>query len=303
MEMYNSAINYLTTYNTNGIYFIGISFGGGYTTGAWAQGSSGGIYSIYEAVTASGVTFSYTEYSATSETTVDTQNGVGNGTLIYGNGSNGDQSFNCIVFDIEQPIGTSSSGIDFINLFDYIKNNPNSNFYNSGVTIIVSISHSCSEGIGSNVCSQIYQGYNGTSYIGVYDYISPQLYTQNLGTTNEYCANYQILWSDFVSDIQMNPIFMTYGTSMILPSINFNTLLTTGGSNAGLSPNLYYYQSVGNSVPLTTADGRPSGTQIINYSTDNGAEGFFNTIFSTSGSIGGSIQWVNGTIGSITPST
>jgi hypothetical protein len=60
---------------------------------------------------------------------------------------------------------------------------------------------------------------------------------------------------------------------------------------------------VGNSAPLTTADGLASGIQIINYSTDNGAEGFFNTIFSTSGSIGGSIQWVNGTIGSITPST
>jgi hypothetical protein len=299
MEMYDSAINYLTKYNTSGEYYIAISFGGGSSTGAWAQGSSGGIYSIYEAVTADGSGFTYTEYSATSETSVDTQTGVGTGALIYGNGSDNKQSFNCIVFDIEDPSGTSSSGIDFINLFDYIKNNPNSNFYNSGVTIIVTISHSCSNAMGSAVCSQIYQGYNGQTYIGVYDYISPQLYTQNLGTTNEYCANYQILWSDFVSDMKVNPMFTTYGISMLLPSINFNTLLTTGGSNVDTSPNLYYYQSKSNTDPLTVSDGLASGDIAINYPTDNGAQGFFNVIFSTSGSIGGSIQWVNGTITNI----
>lgn len=151
--------------------------------------------------------------------------------------------------------------------------------------------------IGGDVCRQIYQGYNGQNYIGVYDYISPQLYTQNIGSTNEYCDNYQITWSAFVSYMGKNPMFKKYGMAMILPSLNFNSLNTTGGSNDSNPPNLYYYQSVGNNAPITKEGGRPSGTEIIPYKVDSGANPFFNAIFGKSGvNTGGSIQWVNGAL-------
>ena len=84
---------------------------------------------------------------------------------------------------------------------------------------------------------------------------------------------------------------------MILPSLNFNSLESTGGINNGNAPNLYFYQSVGNNAPITISDGLASGIYTIDYSIDNGAIGFYNTIFgSTSELLGGSIQWINGNI-------
>jgi hypothetical protein len=293
IDMYQSCLNYFNYYSVNN-YLIGLCFGGGNANGAWGQGSSGGIYSIYQAVTLPGVGFSYNEYNASSASISGQQSGAGTGILLYGNTSS--NKFNCLVFDIEDGIGSSSSGIDFINLFDYIKNNPNSTFYNSDVIIVVSMSHSCSQMIGGDVCRQIYQGYNGSEYIGVYDYVSPQLYTQNMGSTNEYCANYQIVWSDFINYMNMNPMFQAYGLTMILPSINFNSLTNTGGTNDGNAPNLYYYQSVGNNAPISNDGGLASGTQIINYSADFGANPFFNVIAKSNTNIGGSIQWVNGAL-------
>ena len=84
IQMYESSINYLINYTTNTINtntpnipsLIGISFGGGNTAGAWGQGTSGGIYSIYEATTTLGATFSYTEYSVEGDV-CNTQTGVG----------------------------------------------------------------------------------------------------------------------------------------------------------------------------------------------------------------------------------
>ena len=297
INLYQSSLNYFDHYGISK-YLIGICFGGGNANGAWGQGILGAIYSIYQAVTNYGVKFSYYEYNASSEKQGSKMTGVGYGSLIYGKKTKKSvNEFNCLVFDIEDGIGTSSSGIDFINLFDYIKNNPNSTFYNTDVVIIVSMSHSCSQMIGGDVCRQIYEGYNGQVYIGAYDYISPQLYTQNIGSTNEYCDNYQIVWSAFVSYMGKNPMFKKYGISMLLPSLNFNSLNTTGGSNDSNSPNLYYYQSVGNNAPITNDGGRASGTEIIPYTSDYGANPFFNAIFGKNNkNTGGAIQWVNGAL-------
>ena len=50
--------------SASGTYLIGLCFGGGGSvTGSWNTGSSGAIYSIYEAVTKPGTSFSYTDYS------------------------------------------------------------------------------------------------------------------------------------------------------------------------------------------------------------------------------------------------
>ena len=120
---------------------------------------------------------------------------------------------------------STSSATDFLNLFQYIKTNKNSVFYNNPPIIMVSISHSCSENIGPTVISELLSA--NPSY---YDYISPQLYTCNLGTTNEYCANSYIPWcpswssesgtSTFTKLLSSNSTYSTCGLNMIIPSIN-----------------------------------------------------------------------------------
>lgn len=63
----------------------------------------------------------------------------------------------------------------------------------------------------------------------------------------EYCANYNILWTDtgsndsFVYYLKQNSNYAIYGTSMILPSLFANNLLNTGGSNNSNPPNLCFY--------------------------------------------------------------
>lgn len=77
-----------------------------------------------------------------------------------------------------------------------------------------------------------------------------------------------------------------------LPSLNYNYLLNTCGSNGSNPPNLYFYQSSSNNInpPVPTA----SGWKTITYQTDVGANDFFNNIFGLGlGNLGGSIQWVN----------
>lgn len=283
-NMYSNAMNY---FKSNGVenFLISLCFGGGLdTTGGWNTGYNGAIYSIYEACTKKGVNFSYTETE-----TGNSLNGVGSGLLDY--------SYNSFTFDIEtwsSAFSSGSSGTDFLNLFNYIKTNPNSNFYTYEMVIIVSIAHSCSNfnGTGQKVISEIL-GDKTKSY----DFISPQLYTQNVGSMVEYCANYNILWTDtgsndsFVYYLSQNTNYAIYGTSMILPSLFTNNLLNTGGSNNSNPPNLYFYQSSStSSPPIVTA----SGWKQIDYTVDNGATNFFNTLFNSTNDLGGSLQWNNG---------
>jgi hypothetical protein len=283
-NMYVNAMNYFKN-NSIENFLISLCFGGGLsTTGGWDTGYNGAIYSIYEACTKKNIAFTYTETE-----TGNTLNGVGTGTLDY--------SYNSFTFDIETwgaSSSTGSSGQDFLNLFNYIKHNPNSNFDTYEMIIIVTIAHSCSNynGTGQNVISQILMDQSNS-----YDFISPQLYTQNVGTMVEYCANYNILWTtgsndDFVYYLSKNSNYSLYNTSMILPSLFNNQLLNSGGSNNNNSPNLYFYQSSSTSSnpPIATA----SGWKQINYNVDTGSTSFFNTLFNTTVGLGGSVQWING---------
>ena len=286
-NMFLNALNYFKINNVQN-YLISLCFGGGVPeTGGWNTGYNGAIYSIYEACTNLNVPFSYIETE-----TGNTLNGIGTGVL--------DNSYNSFTFDIEtwssSKSGTGSSGQDFLNLFNYIKYNPKSNFYTQEMIIIVTISHSCSNynGTGQKVISSILMDNSGS-----YDFISPQLYTQNVGTMVEYCANYNILWyntgsnDNFSYYLSQNSNYKIYGISMILPSLFNNSLLNSGGSNNLQSPNLYFYQSSSNSInpPIATA----SGWKQINYNIDTGANAFFQTIFNIStNNTGGSIQWING---------
>lgn len=286
INMYTNAKNYFVSNNITN-YLLSLCFGGGLSnTGGWDTGMSGAVYSIYEACTKKGVQFSYEETG-----TGNTLTGTGTGVLDY--------SYNSFTFDLETwgySSNSGSTGKDFINLFNYIKTNQNSTFYSWEMIIIVTIAHSCSNynGTGQQVISELLMDSTGS-----YDFISPQLYTQNVGTTNEYCANYNILWSNtgsndnFVYYLSQNKNFIKYGLGMILPSLSYNYLLNSGGSNDSNPPNLYFYQSSSNDInpPIATA----SGWKQINYQIDNGACSFFNSIFNLSDvDLGGSIQWING---------
>jgi hypothetical protein len=263
-------------------WLISLSFGGGNSSGGFYTGTGGAIYSIYQAVTKSGVYFSYTETR-----TGASLSGTGTGTLT--------NVYNSLFFDIE--VG-SSSGQDFLNLFKYIKTNTNSNFYSYECIIIVSVAHSCSN-YSSNTFNDISTIYSDPS--GSYDYMQNQLYTQNIGKTNEYAGNYNILWNNATSYtsndsveyfLSKNANYIKYGLNMLLPAINFANLYTTGGTTT--YPNLYFYQASSNSSPL---DEEVSGSRVINYTTDTGALGFYNAILSKSSTtLGGYMQWVNGTV-------
>ena len=279
--IYTVAYDYVTSLGTTD-FLISLCLGGGNSNGGWDTGSSGAIYSIYEAVTNNGVAFSYTETG-----TGNTLTGTGTGIL--------NDEYNSLLFDIETWTGSSgSTGLDFINLFNYIKSNANSTFNGFKCVIIVSIAHSCSNfnGTGQSVVSTLLSDSTGS-----YDYIQNQMYTQNVGTTNEYCANYNILWTgsnSFSYYLSQNANFINYGNYFILPAINFADLYTGPGTNTTGYPNLYFYQSSSNTTSTLTETA--SGYVTVPYSTDTGVTSFFQAITGNSDPLGGYIQWVNGTL-------
>jgi hypothetical protein len=179
-------------------------------------------------------------------------------------------------------------------------------FYTYECIIIVSVSHSCSN-YSSNAASDISTIYSDTSQS--YDYIQNQLYTQNVGTTNEYCANSDILWNNATSTtyesndsfeyyINKNTNYINYGLNMILPAINFASLYTSGGTNNNYSPNLYWYQFSLNTETTLVED--VAGYRPIDYTTDTGALAFYNAILGkNSSTLGGYMQWVNGNVGNV----
>lgn len=307
-NMYTNAAQYFIDQGLNvgsGEALLGICFGGGNENGAWNTGESGAVYSIYQAVTQEGCPFSYKETG-----TGQTLSGIGSGIL--------NDDYNCLVFDIEEWTGPSgSTAEDFLNLFHYIKTDSNSNYAffetQQDVKIIVTIAHSCSNyntsvaqtaiDSGQSVCSGLYEasGWDPCPY----DYISPQMYTQNCGTTNEYCANYNIYWKTgyvglplFVTLISSNSNFRDYGVNFILPAINLGNLYKTGGTNDLNPSNLYFWQSSSNTNPVLTESA--SGNAILPYPVDSGVVGFFNGIFETDNpNLGGYAQWVNGTLDNI----
>jgi len=299
-NLYTTAITY---FNDNNItdYLLSLALGGGASsTGSWNTGNTGSLYYVYEAVTISGNSFSYTETGTENKIY-----GQGTGALTYGTTSSTYSAYNCLFFDIETWDGDSgSTGQDFLNLFYYIKNSSNSTFYNSGVIIIASVAHSCSNynGTGFELTTTLLSDPSGT-----YDYITPQLYTQDVGLNTEYTANSNLAWTSdisgsitFASCLNQNGNWNNYGSAMILPALNLLTLLNSGGDygesgqgNNNKPTNLYWYQS---DQTASYATFGYSGTDTsLNYPIDTGAQDFFNVIFN-SGSVGGAVQWLNGTI-------
>jgi hypothetical protein len=295
-DMYSLAQNYFATLPSGTPYLICVSLGGGNDAGAWNTGADGAIYSIYEAVTPNGNAFSYVETGTGSNVTL-----TGTGTGILNN------QWNSLFFDIESWSGPSgSSGQDFINLFIYIKSSSSTFGSSDNCVIMVSMAHSCSNynNTGQAVFSTLYSDTTGS-----YEYISNQMYTQNIGSTNEYAANYNILWNDVSYDpnnslnyylTTYNTNYSKYGVNMFLPCINLPNLYQTGGTNSTY-PNLYWYQSNGNTTSPSLA--AASGAATIKYDYDYGIAPFFNSIMNgasgqsqTDGTIGGYIQWVNGTL-------
>jgi hypothetical protein len=300
-NMYTLATTYLNSLPAGTPSLLCLSLGGGNSNGDWNTGTNGAIYSIYEAVTPAGQSFSYVQTGTGSSVTL-----TGTGTGILNN------TYNSLFFDIETwsnvDNNSGSSGEDFINLFNYIKG-PNSTFgtTDSECIIMVSMAHSCSNfnGTGQSVFSTIYSDTTGS-----YDYLSPQMYTCNIGSTNEYCANYNILWNNGYNGANnsvnyylttYNANYAKYGVNMFLPAINLPNLYQQGGTNNGGYPNLYWYQYNGNTTTPSLA--AASGSATIQYLTDYGVGPFFNSIMNgtsgtsqTTGTIGGYIQWVNGTL-------
>jgi hypothetical protein len=292
-NMFNNAYNYLNDKQ----HLLGLVLGGGSSLGNWNLGSTGAIYSVYQAVTKANLPFSYSDSFGYS------YSGTGTGALT--------NNYNCLVFDIEcynyvsSPTTNYAQASDFSNLFAYIKTGTNSTFNNQTgyqMVIIVTMSHTISTYAGNgSVLLPLYSD-------NTYDYISPQLYTQNAGTTNEYCGNYLEFWSGVVSSMNNNTNFTNkYGLNMILPSINLSCLYNSSGSNlsslGGGYSNLYFYQSGDNgnansaSSFSVSSDFSASGTETINYPTDSGVINFVNAVFNESGqTLGGYVQWVNGTL-------
>lgn len=349
-NMVDTAINYFKVNNiTNPL--LGLTIGGGnppsgsFNTGnsistvpsqfnpslsLYSQNCS--IFSVYEAVTEAGYYFSYTE-----DKTGNTINGVGNGNL--GTLYQSSYYFNLLCFDIEtwggyynsataQPgCDKWSTGQDFLKLFSYIKTDDRTVYKVRGLPfprIMVTIPHS-----GANYTNGIDPQPETIWDIYVdgsnYDYFAPQMYTCNLGTTNEYVANKNLPWykggeqktitngtitsstytstTNFVDFIKKNEKYINYGLKFLLPVVNLSSLSKNGVSNNEKSPNNYYFQTnytsqiTSSNNPATFEANNPSCDIDTKHPEDKGTDNFFKIIFDNSiSSLGGSIQWVNGSL-------
>jgi hypothetical protein len=190
--------------------------------------------------------------------------------------------YQVLVLDIES--GDSGLGTAFCDLLQTAKN--------SGLTTIVTISHAVPYGFSDYRDLMTY--ILGCKYL---DHISPQLYTQDIGTMNEYIScgsDKDFYWLEFVELLKSNP---NYSGNMILPSIflynemiysKCGGLFYSGGTNSGNPPN-FGYNSSGSSC---NCEGKQS-IYPSEFTVDNGANSFFTLLFGIE-SIGGAIQWVNG---------
>ena len=187
--------------------------------------------------------------------------------------------YQILVLDIES--GDSNLGTAFCDLLQTAKNN--------NLTTIVTVSHAVPYGFTDyrTLMTNILQ----CKYL---DYISPQLYTQDIGTMNEYIScgsDKDFYWSEFTELVKSNPNYSERLGTMILPSIFlYNQMIYSkcGGTNTGNPPNFGYNSSGSSCNCNSKQDIYPP-----NFELDNGANTFFTLLFDVS-SIGGAIQWVNG---------
>ena len=110
--------------------------------------------------------------------------------------------FNLLAFDIE--VGASGLLADFLALFEAAQN--------MGFKIMVIVNHTCSYGISDAplLISGLYQ----SEYV---NFISHEMYTENIATMNEYVANTQLPWMG-------TNVYNNYGTvySNIILNPNYN---------------------------------------------------------------------------------
>lgn len=289
---YNNAVSYFQSKHYAN-YLLGICFGSGtFGIGEFTLGQTGSISSIYAAFTPTGQSYTYTESSAISITV------TGTGSISYSIQPTVFGQYNCIIFDVE--LGeTALQASDIDNLMAYVKS------LFPQMLIILNIGHSCSWQI-----PDVTKGLLSSTY---FDYVSPIMYTYMFGTTNEYCPNSNLSWSNFFEILEENDIFKNYGVNCILPAIfnglpltvNGTTILDSyknGGSNNNNPPNLYYYQSTDTSINPVIESGCTLYDDLGYYSNDVGIVSFFNetiknynitTKIPKSETLGGYIQWNN----------
>jgi hypothetical protein len=215
---------------------------------------------------------------------------------------NGFPTFNVLAFDIE----TGDAGLeqDFLNLFKQAQG--------IGFEIILIINHSCSYGFTDAL--NLMQNLLPSQYV---NFVSPELYTENIATMNEYVANSQLVWMDstgntpanetFVGLVQSNPNYQ--GGQMVLPSIllynylpdsQVDGLYYGAGTNSTNPPNWTSYDGSGSGCSCDNPQVGTTSNLTNNYpenfttNADPGANSFMCSLFGAS-SIGGCIQWVNGT--------
>jgi hypothetical protein len=226
-----------------------------------------------------------------------------------------------------------STAKDFLTLFSWIKTQY------PFMKIILTTPHSCGNftdarnkvTIGAKEFVPLFEGgtfynYKISAFQNCYDLISPQNYTCNLGTSNEYAANENLPWTitdpddtstvSFQSAISKNEQYKLFGLNFIVPAVNFGTSSQSyncyedGGSNSNNSPNLYYYQAnyndqtnnTNNTSSFPTYYGSASGSNTIPYDEDTGTKDFYKAIMGYNGETipnsvntgGGCMQWVNG---------
>ena len=182
--------------------------------------------------------------------------------------------FKSIVFDLEIYSGLS------VNVFNSLLTASK----NAGLQTIITISHSAPFSVDDR-----YKTWADILNSGIADYISPQLYTQDFGTANEYSEG-QFPWTTFKSYVSINKVL----PSLFTNSSPYYDLFNTGGSNDGLSPMIYENDSMTSCLVTYYPD--TSSFSVKNFTVDKGANNFFQILYNTNMSCAGSIQFTNGII-------
>lgn len=295
---YNIGVSYLTSLDltspilsTNACYFVGLMLGGG-----GPDSSSNVAYWTSTAISA----IQYSIENPSESGLLYSKNPQPVSTDGYG------MTFNLLAFDIE--VGASGLLPDFLSLFETASN--------AGFQIMVIINHSCSYGISD--ATTLLAGLFQSEYV---NFISPEMYTENIGTMNEYVANTQIPWMglNFYGDnnesfqyyVNNNPNFnsgeiMAPGVLLYneMPNSDEPGLMFGAGTNTSDPPNWTSFDGAGSGCSYDNPQVDTSGNTIDNYpanfttTADPGANSFFLQLFSTAvnpaTNLGGAFQWVNG---------
>jgi hypothetical protein len=119
------------------------------------------------------------------------------------------------------------------------------------------------------------------------DIISPQLYSLDIGTANEYTPTNSCSWAKFKGfyDNRANKDLKIYPSLWSIQDKNGTyDLWNKGGTTNGKKP-------------IISIDPKEDGDLLIKFTVDNGAKDFFDNILGIPAS--GCIQFINGTISKV----